>query len=115
MEFKELVFYFFAGVLLFATGKMPWNGLANVKLEMPQGHEPSVLEYRGKVRRMGLEREGLVAIEFFDMSDAPFSEKLVPPGKESAEAKAARKKLRAVLDELNPGQLKAAPKVEHKG
>ena len=53
--------------------------------------------------------------QLFDMSDAPFSEKLVPPGKESAEAMTARKKLQDVLEELNPGQLKAAPKVEHKG
>ena len=53
--------------------------------------------------------------KLFDMSDAPFVEKPVPPGKESDEAKAARKQLQAVLDELNPGQLKAAPKVEHKG
>jgi len=51
----------------------------------------------------------------FDMSDAPFVEKPVPAGKESPEAKAARKQLQAVLDELNPGQLKAAPKVEHEG
>lgn len=53
--------------------------------------------------------------QLFDMSDAPFSEKLVLPGKETAEARAARKKLQAVLDELNPGQLKAAPKFEHEG
>jgi hypothetical protein len=53
--------------------------------------------------------------QLFDMSDAPFSEKLVPTGKESADARAARKKLQAVLDQLNPGQLKAAPKFEHNG
>jgi arylsulfatase A len=53
--------------------------------------------------------------KLFDMSDAPFVEKPVPAGTESQEAKAARKKLQAALDELNPGQLKAAPKVEHKG
>ncbi len=51
--------------------------------------------------------------QLFDMSDAPFSEKLVLPGEESEEAKLARKKLQAVLDGLNPGQLKAAPKFEH--
>jgi arylsulfatase A len=53
--------------------------------------------------------------QLFDMSDAPFSEKLIPPGAESEQARAARKELQAVLDELNPGQLKAAPKFEHKG
>jgi arylsulfatase A len=53
--------------------------------------------------------------QLFDMSDAPFSEKLVPPGTESDEAKAARQKLQAVLTELNPGVLKAAPKFEHEG
>lgn len=53
--------------------------------------------------------------QLFDMSDAPFAEKLVPRGKETDEARAARKKLQAVLDELNPGQLKAAPKFEHEG
>lgn len=57
-----------AGVLLFATEKLPWNGLVNVQLEM-EGHEPSVVNYRGVVRRMGLEREGLVAIVFEEMSD----------------------------------------------
>jgi CRP-like cAMP-binding protein len=34
-----------------------------------EGKEPSVVNYRGKVRRMGLEREGLVAIVFENMSD----------------------------------------------
>jgi arylsulfatase A len=51
--------------------------------------------------------------QLFDMSDAPFSEKLVPAGSESEAAKAARKKLQAVLTELNPGVFKAAPKFEH--
>ncbi len=53
--------------------------------------------------------------QLFDMSDAPFSEKLVRPANEGPEAKAARKLLQSALDELNPGQLKAAPKFEHKG
>jgi len=51
--------------------------------------------------------------QLFDMSDAPFAEKLVPAEKEGAAAKAARQKLRAVLAELNPGQLKAEPKFQH--
>lgn len=51
--------------------------------------------------------------QLLDMSDAPFSEKLVAPGSESEEAKAARKKLLAALTELNPGQFKAEPKFEH--
>jgi len=53
--------------------------------------------------------------QLFDMSDAPFVENLVPPESENDEAKTARKRLQAVFDELNPGQLKAAPKVEHRG
>ena len=57
-----------AGVLLFAAGKLPWNGLVSVELDL-EGQEPSVVNYRGKVRRMGLEREGLVAIVFENMSD----------------------------------------------
>ncbi len=48
-----------------------------------------------------------------DMSDAPFAEKSVPAGTESHKAKAARQQLQAVLAELNPGVLKAAPKYEH--
>jgi len=48
-----------------------------------------------------------------DMSDAPFSEKPVPPDQQTPAARAARQQLQAVLDELNPGQLKAAPKFEH--
>ena len=51
--------------------------------------------------------------QLFDMSDAPFAEKLVPAEKESAAVKAARQKLQAVLAELNPGQLKAEPKFQH--
>ena len=58
------------GVLMFATEKLPWNGLVDVQLDMPEKHEPAVLSYRGKVRRVGLEREGLVAIEFEEISDA---------------------------------------------
>jgi len=40
--------------------------------------------------------------ELFDMRDAPFQEPLVPADKESPEATAARKRLQAVLDQLNP-------------
>ena len=41
--------------------------------------------------------------ELFDLSDAPFVEKLVALEGQSDAAKAAREKLQAVLDELNPG------------
>jgi arylsulfatase A len=40
--------------------------------------------------------------ELFDMSDAPFAETLVPEENESSVATAARKRLAAVLAELNP-------------
>ncbi len=40
--------------------------------------------------------------ELFDMRDAPFQEPIVPADKESPEATAARKRLQAVLDQLNP-------------
>lgn len=40
--------------------------------------------------------------ELFDMSDAPFAEKLVPSGTQDAAANAARESLQAVLDKLNP-------------
>jgi arylsulfatase A len=40
--------------------------------------------------------------ELFDMSDAPFVEKLVPAGAQSPAAAAARRQLQAALDELNP-------------
>jgi arylsulfatase A len=41
--------------------------------------------------------------ELFDMSDAPFTEKLVAAGTKDAAAIAARKRLQAALDTLNPG------------
>ena len=40
--------------------------------------------------------------ELFDMSDAPFAEKLVPAEATDAAAMAARKRLQAALDALNP-------------
>jgi hypothetical protein len=40
--------------------------------------------------------------ELFDMSDAPFAEKLVPTSTKDAAALAARQRLQAALDELNP-------------
>jgi hypothetical protein len=48
-----------------------------------------------------------------DMSDAPFAEKPLAPEAMTPEARAARKRLQAVLDALHPGQLKAAPKFKH--
>ena len=40
--------------------------------------------------------------ELYDMSDAPFSEKLVAADTKDPAAIAARKRLQAVLDKLNP-------------
>ena len=40
--------------------------------------------------------------ELFDMSDAPFAQRLVSPDTQTTEAKAARGSLQAVLDKLNP-------------
>lgn len=40
--------------------------------------------------------------ELFDMSDAPYTQKPVPADAQTAEAKAARSELQAVLDRLNP-------------
>jgi arylsulfatase A len=47
--------------------------------------------------------------ELFDMSDSPFVENLVPSNDKSSEAKTARKKLQAALDELNPAGGKLPP------
>jgi hypothetical protein len=40
--------------------------------------------------------------ELFDMSDAPFVEKPVAASADTAESKAARQRLTAILAELNP-------------
>jgi len=40
--------------------------------------------------------------QLFDMSDAPFTQKLVPADSQTPEAKAAREQLQGVLDKLNP-------------
>jgi arylsulfatase A len=40
--------------------------------------------------------------ELFDMSDAPFAETLIEPGKESSATQAARMKLASVLEKLGP-------------
>jgi arylsulfatase A len=48
--------------------------------------------------------------ELFDMQDAPFTEQLVPANAENENAKAARKRLRAVLDKLNPADYAAQKK-----
>lgn len=47
--------------------------------------------------------------ELFEMSDAPFVETLVPVEGQSAEAAAARARLQAVLDKLNPAGGKQVP------
>lgn len=59
-----------AGVLLYATHRLPKNSHVEVLLKMPEGYQPAELRQKGRVRRMGLEREGLVAIEFQDMNEA---------------------------------------------
>ena len=46
--------------------------------------------------------------ELYDMSDAPFVEKLVPTSGQSDAAKAARKSLQAALEKLNPAAGKTA-------
>jgi len=47
--------------------------------------------------------------ELFSMKDAPFAEELVPADSSAADAKAARQRLQAVLDELNPKGGKTVP------
>jgi arylsulfatase A len=47
--------------------------------------------------------------ELYDMKDAPFEEKLVPDGAEPPGAAAARKRLHAVLGQLNPAGGKTEP------
>ena len=47
--------------------------------------------------------------ELFSMKDAPFVEALVPAGSTDPAAQAARKRLQAVLDELNPAGGKTLP------
>jgi len=56
--------------------------------------------------------------ELFDMSDAPFVEKAVPAETASKQAKAARQRLQAVLDKLNPAAGKTVadqPKAKRAG
>ena len=47
--------------------------------------------------------------ELFDLSDSPFVEKPVTADPPDTAAQAARQKLQAVLDELNPAAGKTAP------
>ena len=62
---------------------------------------------RWYVREPGfkMDQEG----ELFDMSDAPFVEKLVEPGSDTPASRAARARLAAALKELNPAGGKTAP------
>jgi len=53
--------------------------------------------------------------ELYDMKDAPFEERLVSADAEDAEATAARKRLQAALDTLNPAAGKTAPPGAGKG
>jgi len=47
--------------------------------------------------------------QLFDMRNAPFAEPLVPPDSQDTEAMAARQRLQALLDELNPAGGKVDP------
>jgi len=42
------------------------------------------------------------AAELYDMKNAPFEEKPVPPGTDTGDAAAARKRLTGALTQLNP-------------
>ena len=74
----------------------PW-----VYVQHNTAHEWYVLEQGWKLTHRG---------ELFDMSDAPFVEKPAPQEGASDAAKAARQRLQAALDELNPAAGKLAPK-----
>jgi arylsulfatase A len=63
-------------------------------------HQWYALEHGWKLTHAG---------DLFDMSDAPFAEKLVSPGEANDAADAARVRLQAVLDQLNPRAGKLAP------
>jgi arylsulfatase A len=63
-------------------------------------HEWYVLERGWKLTQAG---------DLFDMSDAPFAEKLVSQGETNVAAQAARARLQAVLDQLKPQDGKLAP------
>lgn len=60
-------------------------------------------EWYARNKRWKLYRDG----KLFDMKDAPFREIPVPDDTDNAEAKAAKKELQAVLDELKPSANKA--------
>jgi hypothetical protein len=55
-------------------------------------------QWYAREQRWKLNRSG----QLFDMSNAPFEEKLVPKKIKDPEAIAARKRLQAALDQLNP-------------
>lgn len=63
-------------------------------------HEWYALEHGWKLTQAG---------DLFDMSDAPFAEKLVSPGEPNEVALAARGRLQTALDRLNPAAGKLAP------
>jgi arylsulfatase A len=63
-------------------------------------HQWYVLEHGWKLTQAG---------DLFDMSDAPFAEKLVVPGGGNALAQAARMRLQTALDQLNPSAGKLVP------
>jgi arylsulfatase A len=58
------------------------------------GNQWYVREAKWKLNRSG---------QLYDMTNAPFEEKLIPAKSKDPEAIAARKRLRAALDRLNPG------------
>lgn len=73
----------------------PW-----VYVQHNTAHEWYVLEHGWKLTHSG---------DFFDMSDAPYAEKLVSPGDTNDAAIAARERLQVALDRLNPAAGKLAP------
>jgi arylsulfatase A len=93
-----------------AGAKVPGNKVIDGRTILPQlrgekgksrdwifielGNQWYVREARWKLNRSG---------QLFDMSNAPFEEKLIPAKSKDPEAVAARKRLQAVLDKLNPG------------
>lgn len=73
----------------------PW-----VYVQHNTAHEWYALEHGSKLTQAG---------DLFDMADAPFAEKLVSPGEPNEVALAARERLQAALNGLNPAAGKLAP------
>jgi arylsulfatase A len=72
----------------------------SVYVQHNTAHEWYVLENGWKLTQAG---------DLYDMADAPFAEKLVSAGETNDAAQAARVRLQATLDQLNPAGGKLAP------